>query len=469
MAPPIYGRNNDFQKLHFCSLRACGSGPPVGAFIALEIEARQCADVESLRFVIANSTRKLADFDEAYLAEPGPQGEWRISTASSVHKINRHGARIEFLDNWLAKSMEAGGAGLGEAKLYNLQIDAVRFGLEPGVAALPYALWLPIKSRSGVMIGALLSLKGEPWRPQAISLMIPLAGAYGHAWEALLPQHASSARKIARTLSKKRLLISVCAIALLAGFIPVPMSSLAPAEVVARKPALVTAPIDGVIAEVLLSPGASVEKDTPLIRFVDVDLRNRWEVAKSSKAVAQAKHFKAVQMATATQKNLEDVAIAKAELDVASSELAYAQDMLGRTVVKAQSAGLLIYSSKSDWVGRPVNTGERIMEIGDPSSTELKIDVPVSDALTLAEGGDVSFFLDGDPLTAVTANVTRSSYRPMQNGEQQLVYRVHAGFSDGQARRIGLRGVARVSARRVPLAFYLFRKPIASVRQRFGI
>lgn len=442
---------------------------PVGVFIALEIEARQCADLDSLRFVIANATRKLADYDEGYLVEPGAQGAWRISTASSVHAVSQQAPRIAFLTQWLKAASQTTNGGLGEPKLFNLQLDAMRFGLEAGAADLPYALWLPLKSRSGESLGGLLSLRSNSWKPQSVSLLIPLSAAYGHAWQALEPQLVSPAAKVARAISKKRMVLACCAAAVIAAFVPVPMSSLAPAEVAARAPFLVTSPMDGVIADILLPPGSRVEQGTPILTLVDVDLRNRWEVAKSSKAVAQAKYFKAVQTATATQKNLEDVAIAKAELDVASSELAYAQEMLSRTKVKAPSAGLLIYSAKSDWVGRPVNTGERIMEIGDPAATELKIEVPVSDALTVTDGGDVSFFLDGDPLTAVAAKVTRSGYRPTLNGEHQMVYRVNAGFSDGEARRIGLRGVARISAGYVPLSFYLFRKPIASLRQRFGL
>lgn len=130
---------------------------------------------------------------------------------------------------------------------------------------------------------------------------------------------------------------------------------------------------------------------------------------------------------------------------------------------------MLIYSAKSEWIGRPVATGERIMEIGDPERTQIRIDLDVSDALTVQEGGRVSLFLDGDPLRPVEGTITRASYRPVPNGDSQLVYRVHAAFSDGQPRRIGLRGVARISAEDVPLWFYLFRRPIAAVRQRLGI
>lgn len=441
----------------------------ISTFIGLEIEARQCADLESLRFAVVNSTRKLAGFDEAFLAEAAPCGGWIVSLAAGVHKIDRHAPLVQFMDTWLSKTVAAAGGNVAEPKQFELNSDAQRYGLLNGAeVAFPYALWIPIKSRTGA-VAALIALKSEPWRPQTVSLLIPLAGAYGHAWDALTAQGTSHASKLFGFVSRTRVALSAGVLALIAGFIPVPMSALAPAEVVAREPVLVTAPLDGVIAEVLQPPGAMVQKSTPLVLFSDVNLRNSFELAKRNKAVAQAKYFKSVQTATSQQKEVEEVAIAKAELDVASGDLAYAEEMLGRTAIKAERAGLLIYSAKSDWIGRPVKTGERIMEIGNPEETELRIEVPVSDAITLQEGGDVALFLDGDPLTAVHAKVARANYRPSPNAENQLVYRVTASFADGVARRIGLRGVARVSSHKVPLAFYLFRRPIAALRQRFGV
>lgn len=441
----------------------------MGVFVGLEMEARQCRDVESLRFAIVNSTRKLAGFDEAYLAEPKAGGGWNIAAASGVHGVDRHAPLIRFMEAWTAKTAAAEAGALGEPKFFNLQSDAERYGLDAADGSMPYAFWLPIRKQDGEVLAALIAVKKEPWRPQIVSLLIPLAGAYGHAWQALTPAAVMPARRVYQAVSKARLAIAASVLMVIAGFIPVPMSALAPAEVVAREPRLVTAPIDGVVEDILVAPGSMVAKDTPLVKFADVNLRNSHELAKRNKAVAQAKYFKAIQTATSAQKDVADVAIAKAELDVAVSDLSYAEEMLSRTVVKAQSAGLVIYSSKSDWIGRPVKTGERIMEIGNPENTELRMEVPVSDAITLSEGGSVALFLDGDPLTAIRAKISRANYRPAPNAESALVYKVHASFDDGQPRRIGLRGVARVSSHDVPLAFYLFRRPIASLRQRFGI
>jgi multidrug efflux pump subunit AcrA (membrane-fusion protein) len=452
------------------------AAPPVkpqtdamGVFVGLEMEARQCRDVESLRFAIVNSTRRLAGFDEAYLVEPKAAGGWSLVAASGVHAVDRHAPLIRFMEAWTAKTIEAERGALGEPKFYNLPSDAVRYGLDAADIAMPYAFWLPLRKQNGELLAALVAVKKEPWRPQVVSMLIPLAGAYAHAWQALVPAVVSPTRHVYRAITKSRLAIAIALLMTAAGFIPVPMSALAPAEVVAREARLVTAPIDGVISDILVSPGAMVAKGTPLVTFADIDLRNTHELAKRNKAVAQAKYFKAIQTATSAQKDVADVAIAKAELDVAVSDLAYAEEMLARTVVKAQSAGLVIYSSKSDWIGKPVKTGERIMEIGNPDRTELKIEVPVSDAITLREGGSVALFLDGDPLTAIQGKISHANYRPAPNSETTLVYKVHASFEDGQPRRIGLRGVARVSSHDVSLAFYLFRRPIAALRQRFGI
>lgn len=440
----------------------------ISTFIGLEIEARQMADLESLRFAITNSTRKIASFDEAFLVEPSA-GNWRVTCAAGIHKIDNNAPLIQFMHAWLSKAAALPQRNFNETKFFDLKADAAEFGLRADDVPFAYALWLPIKSRTGRLEAALVAIKGEPWRPQTVSLLIPLAGAYGHAWDALQPNSVTAVHHVVRHVSKAKVALAALAMCAIAAFIPVPMSALAPAEVVARNPAIVAAPIDGVIADILQPAGALVEKDAPLISFADVNLRNTFELAKRSKGVAQAKYFKAVQNATASQKEIEEVAVAKAELDVAAGELSYAEEMLSRTQVKAERAGLVIYSSKSDWVGRPVKTGERIMEIGNPSETELRMEVPVSDAITMQEGGDVALFLDGDPLNAVRAKITRANYRPSPNAENQLVYRVHADFADGAARRIGLRGVARVSSHNVSLAFYLFRRPIAALRQRFGI
>ena len=212
-----------------------------------------------------------------------------------------------------------------------------------------------------------------------------------------------------------------------------------------------------------------MEKGTPIVRFVDVKMRSDAELARRNKSVAEARHFKVMQSAISTQKDMADLATTKAELDVAAAELAYAEEMLQRAEIRAERSGLLIYSAKSDWLGKPVATGERLMEIGDPARTEIKIELPISDAIVLHPGSDVSLFLDGDPLHAIGGTIERTSYRPTPTADQQLAFRLYARLGDDVQRRIGLRGIARVDGGSVSLWFYLLRRPISAVRQRLGL
>ena len=315
----------------------------ISDYIDLEIEARQCAGLDALRFAIVNSTRKIASFEQAFLAEPVMTGGWAITHASSVSKIDRNTPLVRALDAWLQHPGHAEALERGEPRLANLQHEAKEWDLGTKTFAFPNAFWLPIKSRDGRMLAALLALKTENWRPQHTALLMPLAGAYGHAWDALAPRTSGSIGRVRGIVSKSRFALAAAISCLIAAFIPVPMSALAPSEIVAAEPMLVTAPIDGVIGDVLAPPGAWVEKGAPIVKYVDVKLRNDAEVASRTRVVAEARYFKVVQSALATQKEMQDLATAKAELDVANAELDYAKELLSRSEIRAERAGLLIY------------------------------------------------------------------------------------------------------------------------------
>ncbi|MEZ5924682.1 MAG: HlyD family efflux transporter periplasmic adaptor subunit [Hyphomicrobiaceae bacterium] len=438
-------------------------------FVELEIEARQCADLDKLRLAIVNATARLVDYDQAFLIEPGLAGGWTITRASSLAKFDRHAPVPSAIGRWLGHAENARSLAKGEIKQVDLDRDCAEWGIDVAPFAFPKGLWIPLRRRDGNVVAGLLALRSEAWPAAAVVLLTPLAGAYAHAWEALMPQAATRSTRARRFVSKRRLALALAVVVAVAAVIPVPMSALAPAEIVAATPSLVTAPIDGVVGEILLPPGSWIARGQPVLKLVDIKLRSDVEVAHRNLAVAQANYFRVVQSSTATQKNLQELATTRAEYDVSQAELRYAEQLLSRAVVTAPTSGLLIYSARSDLIGKPVRVGERLMEIGDPEHTEIKIELPVSDAVALEPGGAVALFLDGDPMQAIRGTITRVSYRPALSAQQQLVYRVFASFTSQQARSIGLRGVARVSSADVPLGLYLFRRPISALRQWIGL
>ena len=446
-----------------------GAQGAVSQFIELEMEMRRCVSLDDMRYLIANGTRRLIAYDQAFVLEPGLGKPWCVTTVTSVSKIDRQASAVRLIEAWACSSLRSEQLARCDHLIADLEKDVAEIGTRDRASKFQHALWMPLKARDGRTVAGFLMLRGDEWQQPHAAVAHQIGGAYSHAWSALLPSAVPRFDEVKRRVSKLRLALALAAISAIAAFVPVSMSALAPSEIATSEPVLVTAPIDGVIGEILAPPGSWVEQGAPIVKFVDVKLRNDFEIALRNRNVAEAKYFKVVQSATATQKDMQDVATTRAELELADADLTYSSELLERAVIRAARAGLLVYSSKSDWLGKPVMTGERLMEIGDPSKAEVRIDLPLSDAIAVREGGSVALFLDGDPLNAIDATISRMSFRPTLTAEQQLAYRIHASFNDGQARRIGLRGIARVSGDKVTLWFYLFRRPFAALRQRVGL
>ena len=123
------------------------------------------------------------------------------------------------------------------------------------------------------------------------------------------------------------------------------------------------------------------------------------------------------------------------------------------------------------WRGKPVATGEQILQIADPGSVELRIDLPVRDAIVLKEGAEVNVYLDAFPLDTMKARVTHASYQAETVDTQKLAYRIRAEMSAPHSvlARIRSPGTAQAYGERVPLIFYLLRRPISVIRQSIGL
>ncbi|MDZ7861186.1 MAG: hypothetical protein U5O15_11095 [Candidatus Krumholzibacteriota bacterium] len=105
--------------------------------------------------------------------------------------------------------------------------------------------------------------------------------------------------------------------------------------------------------------------------------------------------------------------------------------------------------------------------MADLGDTRLRIDLPVAEAVQLDPGARVALFLDVAPLERVPATLTRASYEATTTPDDVLAYRVYADFAaDAAPRRPGLKGTAKLFGPEVPLALYLFRRPVSAVRQR---
>ena len=129
------------------------------------------------------------------------------------------------------------------------------------------------------------------------------------------------------------------------------------------------------------------------------------------------------------------------------AELSLVEGSLSRVVVKAERDGIAVFGDPNDWLGRPVQTGERVMQLADPRDAGVLVWLPVADALNLEAGAPIRLFLHTTPLNPLSAKLLQTSYQAVLSPEGVSAYRLRGTFDDvGEKARIGLRGTARVSS-----------------------
>ncbi|MEF8833273.1 MAG: HlyD family efflux transporter periplasmic adaptor subunit, partial [Halofilum sp. (in: g-proteobacteria)] len=390
----------------------------LAALFDIERRARGAADGTDLRFVAFNETRNVVAYDHAALLEPTATG-LAVTAISDVPAVDRGTPWVQWLERVAGAVSPA---------------DEV---LAPDPAALPdwertnwrelgppAGLFIPLAPPGREPLAWLWVAREADWTDADRFLFEHLGEVYGHALAALMPARARGGAR--RWLRRRRTWIAVAVVIVAVLAIPVRLTALAPAEIVARDPTVVAAPMRGVVEEILVEPNARVERDEPIVRLQDLEARNRFEVAREALEVARAKFRKARQEAFDSPESRARLATLRAEVALRETELRFARQKLEKVVIHADHAGIAIYDDPNDWSGRPVRTGERILQLADPEAHELRVRLPVSDAIVLDTGAPLKLFLDAHPLKPLAGEVVRTSYRPVTSGRDRVVYRVTA-------------------------------------------
>lgn len=209
---------------------------------------------------------------------------------------------------------------------------------------------------------------------------------------------------------------------------------------------------------------------TGLFALEDTGARNRNEVAAKSQAVAAAEYLRATQKSFSDGASKADLSSLNAKLEEKSAEAQYVKDMLDRIQVRAPEAGIAVFSDQNDWLGKPVQTGERIILLADPARVQIAIRLPVDDALSLDPGAIVKLYLNVAPLGTVAGVLTQSSYEPTLTQDGVVAYYLKADLAAGEpVQRIGLKGTAKLYGGWAPLIYHVLRKPLAVVRRTLGV
>jgi len=412
---------------------------PLQILLALENEALNAPDRLALKHQAVNNPRRLLDVGHIFWIERRSKSI-KILAMSSQSEVNKSSPFIQDICYNLKAQAKAGT--LSKAQ------DFLLTDLQPGKSeqnskaefeyVFPHGFFAPFAPHADA--GGLLFTRASGFEDGQTIVMTRLAQSYGMMWNAL-------SAKPRATLSRRRKLwiTGGASLLLLCGLIPVPVATLAPAEIMADKPFIIAAPMDGVVEDILIPPNSLVKAGTPLVKITDTEFRSELDVAAREEAVATARLRKASLTAFIDDVAKRELAIARAETDLASARTAYAKDRLGQTDLIAPKHGLAIYSDPKDWNGRPVATGETIIEIADPNQVILKINAPLLSGSALKPGARVRVFMDADPLKPLEAEIERASYYAAPTPNGQMAYETYARLSSPYALpRIGARGVAKI-------------------------
>jgi multidrug resistance efflux pump len=436
----------------------------VGALLKLESELRLVRSLTDLGYFAANETRLVTRSQQTFVFG-GAEDHMQVVSVSAMPTVDRSAPLIV----WIEAVLAAIGREHDLSGHFEFAADGVATsrGIEYPGYPLAFMLWLPFLDFKGRLTGGMLQARMTPWTEADVVVSRHVAGACAYA-NHMLATHAPSWR--VPTISRKSAAVCVAALAALC-FVPISMSALAPVEVTPKNAFVVTAPIEGVVERVLVDPNAAVRKGQPLVQMADTVLKNRLEVAEREAIVAEAKVKKASQLAFLDARGRHDLGVAQAELQLRYAERDYARDLLQRATIKAARDGVAFFTEPKDLIGRPVAVGERLMDLADPQQLEFRIDLPVADAIVLADGARVKVFLDSEPLNPIEARLVRADFQARPRENQQLAFRLIADRTDATARalRLGVRGTAQVYSEKVPLGFYLFRRPLSAARQWLGL
>lgn len=432
--------------------------------------ARSAADVE---FLLVNEAFSLLRYDQAFLWKPDVLGRPVLAVGSGLVDVD---ANAPFA-LWFSRAVERFHGGATGEELQVLTLADFPESLDDGAEWIPgHACLVRLKAPGGEALGGIWFGRAEPFSDEEKALVTWLGQqgefalwAWRHDQLALQKRFASFAPKNWLALSRRN---KVMAVLLLVGVFvfPVRLSALAPAEVSPLKPLPVTSPVDGVVAQVLVTPNQAVRAQAPLVEIDDTSTRNRLLVAQKTLDVARADFSRAAGKAFADDASKAELQLLDARVRERTAEVAYLTELLSRLKLVAPGDGIALFANSEDWRGKPVQVGERIMTVADQSLVALTIYVSPDDAITLDPGAEVKVYLNISPLDSYDAAISQSSYETGMSPEGHPAFVVKAGFGEGQeVPRLGLKGTAKIYAGRVPLAYYLLRRPLRIVRSALGI
>jgi hypothetical protein len=438
----------------------------LGSLLQIEQDVRQAQSERVVEFIAVNDTCRVIPYRQAALWRSGAGREPSVKLVSGLADLTGDSPFQQWLNRAIAQAIQDNVPGKPRMVGAESLPEELKEGWTEWMPGQVVAVSLP--TPMGDVCGGLWIAVDNPPGEAELALLERLAWAYGQAlwaWRPHVPLWVQWREKLQDQRRRKWLWLAALGVVIF----PMRLTVLAPAEITGKDAKLLGAPMEGVVAKFFVNPNQPVKAGSPLFALDDTIVRNRNEVALKSLAVAQADYLRETQKSFGDDTSKADLAAYNAKFKEKAAEARYSADLLNRSIVTAPEAGIVVYSDPNDWLGRPVQTGERIVQIANPRNIEISINLPVNDALNLEPGAKVKMYLNASPFETVEGVVTQSSYEPFPVPEGFVAYRLKADPLPGEdTPRIGLKGTAKIYGPWRPFIYHVLRKPLSALRRTLG-
>lgn len=340
-----------------------------------------------------------------------------------------------------------------------------------------HGLWLG--STQQKIKGAAVFLREEAWQPEEIQMLTEWLEIWWHAFSSLYSERLVKIRGVSGKLKNwlapiegrswwKQKRFQILLIASIVSLFPVRMTVLAPGELVPANPIVIRAPLDGVIDVFHVQPNQQVTANQVLFSFDELVIQSKIKVASQALATAKTDYRQTSQLALFESKSKTQLGLMVGKVEERRAEIEALKEQLSRASVAAPKAGVILMDDPSEWIGKPVAIGERILRIASLDDMEVEAWVPLADAINLKPGDSVTLYLSASPLSPVAASVRYMSHDAVQRSDGNFAYRIRAKLDQPTQHRVGLKGTAKVHGTWVPLVFWMMRRPIATLRAYVG-
>lgn len=439
--------------------------------LQLEHNCRSSENIKELFYQIVNQTRTVINYSQGVLLTTDLTGKYKVVSISDISVVDSTSPYVQWIESVvfdLIKNEKSKDIFIVDNKndLNEVNYNSINEYSPPNI------LFVPLKNiKENIETNYIFLLsKEEIWEEKELEIFKHISSSLAYFLFAMRSTNLFDSLKKISFKSRYFKIASIVFILLM--FLPVRLSVLAPLEVEGKNPYVVTSPINGVIEEIKVYPNQKVGKDELIVKFDDIDFTNNLNVAIRTLGVANAELFTASQSGFFDPRQRSQISQLESQVKLKEAEVSFSQEQLNKTKIFAKEEGIAVINNPNDWKGKPVSTGEKIFVIANPMNIELKIMLPVNESIFFEEGAIVKAFFDNDPTNSWKGKIKYISYKPELTEQNILSYKITADFEDINENNyipsIGLRGTAKIYSKNVSLFFYLFRKPITSVRQWIG-